>query len=402
MSGTAVAPSLTVTVPSDVPTLDGHEFAGWSLSEDAETADFVAGDRIVLTSESTTLHAVWKLIVTFTLNFDANNGADAPENVVGTSTSGSCALTVPEKEPTRSEYRFLGWSVSRETVTPEIEPGQVLTVTGDMTLYAIWNEIVTFTLNFDANNGEDAPASVSDDSDAGSCALNIPDKVPTRSGHTFLGWSLDSQATEAEYQPNGSVTLTVRSLTLYAVWQMFPYVEFTGQSEITVIVNKTETSTVAWTPADAAVVADGPSWISFDAGAITIDAPAYADVGVLTLTATADGCTETVWTLTVRAITPEDAALVTFKGNGATDSYVFAVQGGKLTAPSEPTRDGYAFAGWYTQQGEKYDFEAPVTGSMVLVAHWGDADSGSSVPVAWILAGILAVVIVIAVVRRFI
>ena len=401
-SGTATAPSLAFDVPSDVPTLAGYEFVGWSLSENADAADYVGGDRIVLTSESTTLHAVWKLIVTYTLAFDANNGQNAPGEVKGTSTEGSCELTVPTTEPARSGFKFLGWSVSKETVTPEIKPGQVLTVTGDVTLYAIWNEIVTFTLSFDANGGEGAPGPVSDSSDAGSCALTIPESVPTRTGSTFLGWSRDSQATESEYQPGDSVTLTVRSLTLYAVWEQYPHVKFTGETELTVLVNSTASSTVAWTPADATVTADGPSWISFDNGSITIAAPASEDVGVLTLTAAADGCTETTWTLTVRAIPPEDAALVTFKGNGATDSYVFVVQGGKLTAPSEPTRDGFSFAGWYTQTGERYDFEAPVTGSMVLVAHWDEGDSGSSVPVAWILAGILAVVIAVVVVRRFI
>lgn len=401
-SGTAVAPSLTVDVPSDVPTRSGYEFAGWSLSGSAEVADYAAGSRIVLTSESTVLHAVWKKVVTYTLTFDANNGTNVPGKVSDTSTEGSCELTVPTSEPTRTGFKFLGWSESKETVAPEIKPGQVLTVTGDVTLYAIWNEIVTFTLAFDANGGNGAPASVSDTSDAGSCALTIPSDVPTKAGSDFLGWSRDSQATEPEYQPGQSVELTVRSLTLYAVWQQFPSVEFTGQSEITVIVNTTATSTVSWTPSDATVVADGPSWIRYDNGAITIDAPASEDVGVLTLTATRDGCTETVWTLTVRVIPPEDAALVTFQGNGATNSYVFVVQGGKLTAPSEPTRDGYSFAGWYTQDGQKYDFDSTVTGSLVLVAHWDDAESKEPLPVAWILAGILGIVVVIVVARRFI
>ncbi len=403
-SATAFAPSLTVDIPATAPVREGCAFGGWSLSDDAIAPDYVAGDRIVLTSESTTLHAVWKEIVTYTISFDANKGADAPEPVSGSSAEGSCELTVPEKEPAREGFRFLGWSVSKETVVPEISPKDVLTVTEDMTLYAIWNEVVTFTLSFDANGGEGAPGAASDSSDAGSCELTIPEKEPTRDGYQFLGWSRDSRATESEHRPGETVVTTVRAMTLYAVWQQFPAVEFTGDSEMKVVVGGTATAKVSWTPADAKVVAEGPSWMSFDAaaGTIEIDAPATADTGLMALTATADGRTETVWTLTVRVIPPEDAALVTFKGNGAEDSYVFVAQGGKLSAPSDPSLEGRSFAGWYTQDGQEYDFGSTVTGSLVLVAHWSDKEPESSVPVAWILAGLLAIGAGLIVVRRFI
>ncbi len=401
-SGTAKAPSLAFDIPSDIPVREGFAFAGWALAEGSETPDYAAGGRIVLTAESTVLHAVWKEIVSYTLSFNANGGENAPESVAGTSTEGSCVLTVPTKVPERDGFRFLGWSVSKETIAPEISPGQSMTVTGDVLLYAIWNEVVSFTMSFDANGGEGAPAAVTGESDTGSCRLAIPEGEPSRSGFSFLGWSRDSKAAEPEFRAGDSVELSVRAMTMYAVWKQFPSVAFDGQSEITVVVGFAQTVKVSWTPSSAAVTAEGPSWMSFDNGTVTINAPAAADVGEMTLTAKADGYTETVWTLTVRAIPPEDAASVAFQGNGASDSYVFVAKGEKLAAPADPSLEGRAFDGWYTQSGEQYDFDAPVTGDLVLVAHWTDAEQKRSVPVAWILAGILAIAAGLIVARRYI
>ena len=42
--------------------------------------------------------------------------------------------------------------------------------------------------------------------------------MPTRSGYTFLGWSLDKKDDVADYQPGDSYTVT-EAITLYAIWK---------------------------------------------------------------------------------------------------------------------------------------------------------------------------------------
>ena len=45
--------------------------------------------------------------------------------------------------------------------------------------------------------------------------------------------------------------------------------------------------------------------------------------------------------------------------------------GGKASAPDAPSKDGYALAGWYTEAGEKFDFEeTTVTEDITLTARW--------------------------------
>lgn len=70
------------------------------------------------------------------------------------------------------------------------------------------------TLSYDANGGEGAPQS--EESETG--IFTISDVVPIFATYTFLGWSLDQQATSPEYHAGDSITIT-EGTTLYAVWQ---------------------------------------------------------------------------------------------------------------------------------------------------------------------------------------
>ena len=45
--------------------------------------------------------------------------------------------------------------------------------------------------------------------------------------------------------------------------------------------------------------------------------------------------------------------------------------------PEDPTMEGYEFQGWYTSDGEEYDFEQLVTETSILYARWSD-DGGVS------------------------
>ena len=65
-----------------------------------------------------------------------------------------------------------------------------------------------------------------------------------------------------------------------------------------------------------------------------------------------------------------DGRIVTFTNDG-TKYAMQVVSNGKATAPDVPSKAGYTFAGWYTEAGEKFDFEnACVTGDTALTAKW--------------------------------
>lgn len=71
-----------------------------------------------------------------TVNFDANGGSGAP----GTFTViQNDTFTIPEQYPTQWGTNFVGWATSPNSMYTEYWPGDTITVTDDMTLYATWS-----------------------------------------------------------------------------------------------------------------------------------------------------------------------------------------------------------------------------------------------------------------------
>ena len=99
------------------------------------------------------------------------------------------------------------------------------------------------------------------------------------------------------------------------------------------------------------------------------DAVITATVGDKTATCTVHVKEETATTYTV-----------TFNSNGGSDVASETVgEGQKVAKPADPTRDGFTFTGWYTDEGctKAYDFATPVTSDLTLYAGW-EEDSSSS------------------------
>lgn len=63
---------------------------------------------------------------------------------------------------------------------------------------------------------------------------------------------------------------------------------------------------------------------------------------------------------------------VIFDSNGGTavDTQKNVQYGTTATKPENPTREGYRFLGWFTEDGKAFDFSTPITKSMTLTAKW--------------------------------
>lgn len=73
------------------------------------------------------------------------------------------------------------------------------------------------------------------------------------------------------------------------------------------------------------------------------------------------------------SVTQADKYTVTFNSNGGSEVKAQEVENGKTVAkPTNPTRDGYTFKGWYTDSAltKEYDFKTVVTGNLTLYAKW--------------------------------
>lgn len=77
----------------------------------------------------------------------------------------------------------------------------------------------SYSIKYNANGGTGAPGNQTKWKDQ---TLTLSSTKPTRTGHSFLGWSTSSTATSATYSAGGSYTANAAA-TLYAVWKANTY-----------------------------------------------------------------------------------------------------------------------------------------------------------------------------------
>ena len=196
---------VSYTIPYAEPVRNGYKFLGWSENSNATTPAFYPGEKVTL-SANVKFYAVWKK-ATYTLSYNANGGSGAPA-----SQSGGVSYTIPYTKPVRNGYTFLGWSEKSSATAASWTGGDVVTLSGNATLYAVWKK-AAYTLSYNANGGSGAPAAQS-----GGVSYTISYTEPVRNGYTFLGWSENSSATSASWSGGDVVTLS-DNVTLYAVWK---------------------------------------------------------------------------------------------------------------------------------------------------------------------------------------
>ena len=127
--------------PLGIASPDGKQFLGWYLEGAAEPYDCantpVTGDI--------TLYAVWE-DVEYTVTFIGNGGSNEYRDQ-------NYPVTVPYNKAldltqvpafTRQGYVFLGWSTQRNHAVDYAASVTTLQVNGDMTLYAVWAQVVDF------------------------------------------------------------------------------------------------------------------------------------------------------------------------------------------------------------------------------------------------------------------
>ena len=314
------------------PAKPGYTFAGWYL--DGKAYDFDAP-----ATENLTLTANWT-VNRYTITFDTDGGsAIAPiTQDYGT------AVTAPA-EPTRTGYTFAGWTPA----IPETMPAE------NLTIKAKWT-VNQYTLTFDTDGGS-AIAPITQDYGT---AVTAP-ADPTRTGYTFAGWT-----------PEIPAAMPAEDLTIKAKWTVNTY-------------------TITY-DLDGGTAEGNPASYTVESGAITLAEPAKP------------GYTFTGWSgtdlegadnldVTIPAGSTGDRSYTAhWQVNTVYSTLRFETRGGSALATLAlpygsrvdltkyvPTREGFAFTGWYTDRELTQRVTSlTLTNSTVVYAGWNPfTDVGS-------------------------
>ena len=195
-------------------------------------------------------------------------------------------------------------------------------------------------------------------------ANNITLPVPTRTGYTFLGWYYGDKKVES-----GKWTIDA-NVTLVPKWQANTYTVTLDANGGTVSTNSLvatyEQTLTLPTPTRTGYTFEG--WYS---GTTLYTTGVWDELAGVTLTAK--------WKANTYNVTLDDAdaqytVTLTFDHNysGSTSTIVTLNDGQTLDRPSNPTRDGYVFTGWYEDSSctERYEFAGTITEDMTLYAGW--------------------------------
>ena len=275
-------------------------------------------------TDVTTLTVQWTA-PTYTVTLNAGDGTINSGNV--TSYTYGVGATLPTNV-TRTGYTFKGWYDS-ENLTGSPVTAISNAETGNKEYWAKW-EINQYTITFDTVGGSTV-ASITQDYGT---AIAAP-ADPTREGYTFIGWDKEIPST----MPAENVTVTAK-------WVVNQY-------------------TITFDTAGGSAVAS----ITQDYGT-AITAPANP---------TREGYTFIGWDKAIPATMPAENMIITanwkvnqytitFDSNGGSEiAPITQDYGTAITAPADPTREGYTFIGW--------DKAIPATmpaEDLTITAQWRD------------------------------
>ena len=308
----------TYGVGATLPTADdmtytGYTFKGWYDNEN------LTGSPVTAISNTETGNkeywAKWE-INQYTITVKPENGK---ADITITQDYGT-PITSPA-DPIREGYTFIGWD--REI--PKTVPAENITVT------AQW-EINQYTIAFDTAGGSEIAPITQD------YGTNITAPAdPTRKGYTFKGW--DKEIPE---------TMPAENITVKAQWEINQYTiafDTNGGSEIAPITQDYGTEITA--PDNP--TREGYTFIGWDR-----DIPEIMPAENITVTAQ--------WEINRYTITFDTAG-------GSEIASITQDYGTNITAPADPTREGYTFIGW--------DKAIPTTmpaENITVTAQWKDSE----------------------------
>ena len=150
----------------------------------------------------------------YTISFDGNGATSG--NMASVKTTES-SYQLPSCEYQKDNYTFDKWALNSVSGT-KYNPGEFITLSSNITLYAIWKynpAPVQYTISFNGNgatSGSMSSVTITETS------YLVPDCAFQKNDYSFKNWALNSK-TGVSYTPGETIKNISNNLTLYAIWE---------------------------------------------------------------------------------------------------------------------------------------------------------------------------------------
>ena len=207
-----------------------YEFKEWNTAADGSGDSYKPGDKFTVTS-AVTLYAIWQELPTVRVYYEANaegvGGGVADNTPYVTGTECEIQSSIGYSFP---EHRFKEWNTAADGTGTSYFPGDVIVLTEDLTLYAIWEslnvDIVEFTITYNANGGTGEMIDPLSPYVQGGIA-SIYDNEFAREGYIFDSWNTAADGSGDTYYAFDMIFSVENDITLYAQWTPENPVELT-------------------------------------------------------------------------------------------------------------------------------------------------------------------------------
>ena len=365
------------------PRYDGYGFAGYYDADGVQYYDSEMNSvRVWDKTKDATLYARWEG-KTFTVTFDKENGIEGTSSVAAVFNENMPSASAPS----RVGYIFKGYFDERNGAGTQYYSEDMTSVSkwnksSAATLYAYW-EARTYTVSFDYNGGNGNNDDVISTYDS---AMPTISGIPTRTGYIFTGYFDAINGGEKYY--NADLTSAkawdkVENTTLYAQWIGVNYsVIFDGNGNTSeTMENQSFVYGTSQNLNENLFVRTGYTFVGWNTEADGSGTSYSNSASVNNLT------TENNGTVVLYAQWRANAYRVSLDGTRGLATYTvsFDLNGGNgsiasqevsetnpLTYPTNPTRNGYVFGGWYLDANctERYTFSGVIDSNFTLYARW--------------------------------
>lgn len=204
-------------------TFSGRQFLGWStvINGNPEYSD----GEVITCNNDLLLYAVWSedtsggIAGKYTVTFEPNNG-DGYMLPLEVEKGSDVILT--ENIYTRGGYLFKGWSTTIDG--PVVyQNKQYITVNSNMTLYAVWEKLASYTITYYSGTTVEQKKEVKTYAPVPGGKIYLEKNNYTNGALKFVGWS-DKANGNVIYQDEAPLTALDSNLNLYAVWAENPRV----------------------------------------------------------------------------------------------------------------------------------------------------------------------------------